>query len=311
MLMSYYDLLCSREIHKPRKLFGWSQASLRSIQKNRKMGGLSVLEHPMPHVNHWMQINQSFYDDPAFTVKPGYSRFSRGMVRRMLAEYEAADFIDVHSSFARQTFISEGVDPSRIMVTPLGIDASTFPYADDERSACPKLRVGYLGRLELFKGLPMMLPLTQRYHEEIQWTVTGRLLPEIKPFLKNLRHVSVMGNLGRREVSKLLSQTDVLVFPSMNDAFGLVILEAMFHRVPVIASRTSAGPDIISHGEDGYLMDANDTKSIEQGIQWALQNRNRLPEIGARARKKVTDNYLSHHYFQRLNQNLVKVGFTK
>ncbi|MDZ7606963.1 MAG: hypothetical protein U5K79_15540 [Cyclobacteriaceae bacterium] len=71
------------------------------MKKNKKFGGKCILEHPMPYVDYWMGVNESFYRDPDILIKPGYSRFSRGVIKRMKEECSTADFIQVHSSFVR------------------------------------------------------------------------------------------------------------------------------------------------------------------------------------------------------------------
>lgn len=310
VLTNYYDHLCSREVLSSKKLLAWAQVSLKSLKRNKELGGISILEHPMPHVDHWMRVNQRFYDDQKFPVKPGYSRFSSRMIRRMKAEYSTADYIQVHSSFARQTFVNEGFDPSRLLITQLGIDPREFPYHNNSRQPSSRLRIAFVGRLELFKGVHLLLDIARKHQgDQIEWKLIGRVLPEIKPFLKGIANIEVTGGLDREQISRHLLQTDLLVFPSLNDAFGLVILEAMLHGVPVIASTASAGPDIISHLEDGLLVQANSSAALEQAIYWVVENKQLLPAMGERARKKVHEKYLKHHYFSRLESNLQQAGF--
>lgn len=310
MLANCYDRLCSRELRSARRLLAWSQVSRKSIIMNKRLGGISILEHPMPHINYWMGVNKSFYDDNRFRVKPGYSHFSKAMIKRMHSEYQHADYIQVHSSFAYRTFVDEGIDAARLLVTPLGIDAHEFPHHDAKREPSSRLRLAFVGRLELFKGIHLLLDVFRKLSPmDVELKLIGRILPEVEPLLHDLPNVKVVGPLNKEQISRHFIDTDLLLFPSLNDAFGLVILEAMLHGVPVIASTASAGPDIITHMEDGLVVDANSFSALEQAVRWAIDNRNALPAMGERAKKKVHEKYLMHHYFAGLKDNFHRVGF--
>jgi glycosyltransferase involved in cell wall biosynthesis len=311
VLFDYYDYLCSKYLNEPKQLIAWSQTSFKTIKKNRQLGGKNLLEHPMPHVNYWMEINNSFYQNKRFTSKPGFSRFSERMVKRMQDEYLISDHINVHSTFVRNTFIQNGVDPARILITPLGIRLDEFPFINEQNIRSGKFKILYIGRLELWKGVHLLIDVCDKMKSpNIELILAGRILPEIVPILKNAKSsIKTLGALGKKQLSKLIKESDVVVLPSLNDAFGMVILEAMAHAVPVIASTASAGPDIITEKENGMIVMAGSTESLEQAITWAFENRKKLDEIGNNARSTVHSRFLEANYFDRLKENLRSIDF--
>lgn len=70
-------------------------------------------------------------------------------------------------------------------------------------------------------------------------------------------------------------QADIFVFPTRNECFGLVLLEAMQHRLPVIATYEGGIPDIVEDGKNGYLIEKGDVNALAAKIEILL----RYPEI--------------------------------
>ncbi len=79
--------------------------------------------------------------------------------------------------------------------------------------------------------------------------------------------------LGKQvRVAELLSTADLLLLPSEKESFGLVALEAMACGVPVIASDTGGIPEVVAHGETGYLAPVGDTESMARLALMVLQD---------------------------------------
>src|SRR5258705_153155 len=76
--------------------------------------------------------------------------------------------------------------------------------------------------------------------------------------LKLPEGVTWLGHQPKPRVRELMSQADVLVLPSIEDGFGMVILQALACGCPVIASSNTGGPDVIVPGQTGFIVPAND-----------------------------------------------------
>ncbi len=76
----------------------------------------------------------------------------------------------------------------------------------------------------------------------------------------------------RSDAHKLIGAFDVLLMPSLWEGFGLVLLEAMSRRVPVIASRVSAIPEVVIHGETGLLVGARDVDALANAMTRLLED---------------------------------------
>ncbi|WP_248925463.1 N-acetyl-alpha-D-glucosaminyl L-malate synthase BshA [Paenibacillus hamazuiensis] len=74
------------------------------------------------------------------------------------------------------------------------------------------------------------------------------------------------------DVAQLLSLADVMLLPSEKESFGLVALEAMACGVPTIASNAGGIPELITHGETGFLADIGDTEKMAAYVKLLLND---------------------------------------
>ena len=89
----------------------------------------------------------------------------------------------------------------------------------------------------------------------------------------------------------LLAKSDVLVFPTKNETFGLVNLEAMQFSIPVISTNVGAIPEIVVDGETGYVVEKNSPNQIAEKILFLLNNPNVRKKMGEAGRKKYLEKY--------------------
>ena len=76
----------------------------------------------------------------------------------------------------------------------------------------------------------------------------------------------------RGDALKLIGAFDALLMPSLWEGFGLVLLEAMSRRVPVIANRVSAIPEVVAHGETGLLVEPRDVDALAAAMARLLED---------------------------------------
>lgn len=117
--------------------------------------------------------------------------------------------------------------------------------------------------------------------ERVQREVPAKLLlvgegPEfdnVKQFVKELGLTSKVCLLGKQnEVASLYSLADLLIIPSEKESFGLVAIEAMACGVPVVGSNAGGLPEVIAHGETGYLSPIGDVEDMANHALRLLKN---------------------------------------
>ena len=119
--------------------------------------------------------------------------------------------------------------------------------------------------------------------------------------LKN--NVHYRGPLYGIEKHEVLVTSDIFVFPTKNDIWGNVAIEAMQYSLPVIATRQGALPEIIDDGTNGFLIKENSPDQIADRISYLLKNKEKIIELGENGREK----YLKHYTLDRFENNLCNV----
>ncbi|MCR8629716.1 glycosyltransferase family 4 protein [Paenibacillus radicis (ex Xue et al. 2023)] len=197
----------------------------------------------------------------------------------------AADRIIVNSHFLKEQVIRMVPQAKgKIRVNHLGVDPKKFISRWSEKGAALrqesfKLRgiegkkvVLYVGRLIGIKGVHHLLqamPQIITHIPDVMLIVVGSAFygsDRVTPYVKQLHrigrkmrdNVRFIPYVPHSEIPEWFRLADVLVVPShINEAFGLVNVEAMATGVPVVATRAGGMKEIIEHGNTGYLVDAS------------------------------------------------------
>jgi N-acetyl-alpha-D-glucosaminyl L-malate synthase BshA len=89
------------------------------------------------------------------------------------------------------------------------------------------------------------------------------------------------------DIDAVLACSDLFLLPSSTESFGLAALEAMAHKVPVIASRVGGLPEVVRHGVDGYLEALGDVESMAQDALTLLRDPALRLKMGLSARDRA------------------------
>jgi N-acetyl-alpha-D-glucosaminyl L-malate synthase BshA len=89
------------------------------------------------------------------------------------------------------------------------------------------------------------------------------------------------------DVERILSMSDVFLLPSESESFGLAALEAMASYVPVVATRAGGLPEVVDHGDSGYLEAVGDTEAMARDVLELLTTAGKREAMGQRARAKA------------------------
>ncbi len=162
----------------------------------------------------------------------------------------------------------------------------------------------YLGRLSSEKNIGLLIQLFtekfKNYHLTLAGTGPLDKVVELEIKQKNITNVSLLGHVPNSEISALFYEHDVLILPSQQEPWGLVVEEAIAYGLPVIVSnKVGCHPEIIKHKINGYVfrLDQNNSEvtlsEITESCYWVAQNYvnlveniGRYPEFDWRSREK-------------------------
>lgn len=208
------------------------------------------------------------------------------MQREMPKTYEQATRFITDSEFVRQEAIDlVGLDPERIDVVPLGVDAAyqPMPAADtlDVLQRYALVHGEYLlavATIEPRKNLERLLrafaalpPATRKRYPLVLigvrgWHVEG--IERLAAPLVESGEVLRLGYVPEFDLPALYAGARAFAFVSLHEGFGLPPLEAMASGVPVLASDTTSLPEVI--GDAGHLVDPLDVDAIRDGLEHVL-----------------------------------------
>jgi glycosyltransferase involved in cell wall biosynthesis len=175
-----------------------------------------------------------------------------------------------------------GIDPARISVTHLGVDARFRPPDPEERAAFLQRQqlvrpyILAVGTLEPRKNLPGLLRAYARLAPEVPHDLVlvgaeGWLTGEIHATLEKLRlggRVRMTGFVADDDLPHWYGGADLFAFASLYEGFGLPVVEAMACGVPVVTSNVSSLPEVA--GDAAVLVDPADVDAIADGLRRVL-----------------------------------------
>ena len=192
----------------------------------------------------------------------------------------------------------------RIEVIPHGLDLKKFQPID-KNTARNILSLPYDKKLILFgaikstgdkrKGFHFLQAALQelannRWNDKADLIIFGSPEPYNPPNLGLKTHY--MGYLHDDiSLALLYSAADVMIVPSMQEAFGQTALEAMACGTPVVAFHATGLVDIVEHMRTGYLAQPFDISDLSNGITWVLSDNVRWQILSQQAREKVENEF--------------------
>lgn len=95
----------------------------------------------------------------------------------------------------------------------------------------------------------------------------------------------------QKDISQWLEISDVVVIPSLRDAFGLVAIEAMASKKPLIASDVEGLSEVVTDGQDGLLVPPNDARSLADAINELLSDAGKAASLAATAHRTYKERF--------------------
>lgn len=205
---------------------------------------------------------------------------SESKLQRKDLELTLADQVFVASSFTAKTLEYFPGNLPPINVIPFG-----FPtVANDRKYGVFRnrlLKILFVGGLSQRKGIAYLFEAVEKLKTHVELTVVGNKTGVACPALDQaLSKHKWIPSLPHNEILELMKQQDVLVFPSLFEGFGLVITEAMSQGTPVITTDRTAGPDLIHHAQNGWLVDAGNAEVLKEAIEQLLYDPVQLIKAG-------------------------------
>jgi starch synthase len=270
-----------------RGIYAYEDGALASFRAAKQMGIKTIYDLPIGYWRYYRELmKEEACLQPEWAVTLQGSGDSEEKLRRKDEELALATDIVVASEFVRSTLRKAGQLDARVSILPYGAPAEcALPGERTARTG--KMKVLFAGALSQRKGVSYLLQAVAQFDSQIELTIVGRRVAECRALDVALRTHRWIPSLPHAALLQEMRRHDVIVFPSLFEGFGLVLLEAMSQGVPAITTPHTAAPEFISDGEDGFIVPIRDVGAIVEKLEMLLLDRDRLAAMSYAAMRKA------------------------
>jgi glycosyltransferase involved in cell wall biosynthesis len=235
----------------------------------QRYGALTVCDRGSSHIVYQDRILQQEHERWSLP----YKHIDERVIAKEQQEYEECDIITVPSTFAYNSFISEGISAKKLRKISFGVDLELFRPVKKKDEV---FRVIYVGTVSVRKGLRYLLEALEPLLKEIEIWVIGTVTPEMKPLLSRYEdRVRFFGPIPRSELYEYYSQGSVFVLPSLEEGLALVQAQAMACGLPIIATTNTGAEDLFTDGIEGFIVPIRAPDAIREKVLHLYKN----PEV--------------------------------
>lgn len=221
-----------------------------------------------------------------------YAPLAKGRLNMGLKLYEeriflnGADGIIVNSEFTKRS-VESLICPSTDMVVAYpGLNVSSTRKAGENVKDKENLHLLFVGYITSRKGVDTLidsfrvLVIDYGIHNLIldlvgDTTRDPSFFREISQSCETAGirdKVCIHGRVASDELEKLYAMADIFVFPSLWEGFGMVLIEAMYNRLPIVATNAGAIPFLVKDGQNGILVPVKDSEKLAKSIKKLIES---------------------------------------
>ena len=249
-------------------------------------------------------------------IKSKYERFIVSKIVNIFSDYIIAN------SKATAEAISKNKDKVKVVYNAIDIEKNSDLKGIDEfykevaativRSN-EKIKIGMAGRINRWKGQKLFVDMAKLVSEEndnVEFLIAGDvykgedyILDNLKGYILESGVKDKIGLLGQVDnMSNFYKKLDIFVLPSIQpEPFGLVVIEAMNNKLPVVATNHGGPVEIIENNVDGFLVDYKDAEEMAQVVNKLIKDKELRNYISANAEKKVKKKFNVSRYVDEIS----------
>ncbi|MGD1108534.1 MAG: glycosyltransferase family 4 protein [Terracidiphilus sp.] len=288
---AWHDQIVARRIEKMAGqidiIHTWPTGALETLKAAARLGIPTVLERPNAHTGFAMEVVQKECDRLGVTLPPDHEHaYNAEKLQREEEEYRLATRLLCPSEFVVKTFLDKGFEKKQLVRHIYGYDERVYYPNTEPRDPERGLTMLFVGVCAVRKGVHYALEawLKSPACHDGTFLIAGEFLPAYQEKLAPmLAHPSVKVLGHRNDVAELMRKSDIVVLPSIEEGFGLVIAEAMGSGCVPLASE--ACTEICSHMNTGLMHKIGDVEALTQHITMLHQDRALLARLRAASLK--------------------------
>ena len=264
----------------------WAALSLEIFEAFHRRGSKIIIERINCHRRTSQNILQNASTQWNIPIENSITEQAIAEEERKLA---LADSVFCPSPMVWRSMTENGVTETKLLSTSYGWSPERFPEANYPPTVKPRPVFLFAGNLCLRKGVPLLLEAWRRANLNAEMVLCGSISPEIQehcPLLhngKNITHVDYTKDIGQ-----LYRNTDVFVFPSLEEGGPMVTYEAMAHGIPPIVTAMGGGA-IVQNNLNGMILSDTNIDDWAQAMTLMAENPVKRSELGQCARERAQE----------------------
>lgn len=268
---------------------GWSGFCERSLKRAKKLGAVTVVERSCPHI----EVQKDRINEEIGSLGGTEPIKDRNVDGKMLREYEIADYIFAPSTYTYDSFIEKGFPPSKVKIVPICGEKMAKVDRDKKDDT---FRVLMVGGAFYRKGVYYLLKAWNELNLDNAELVLRTNIPDKFRYLTDRDDVRwISHHLTDTELINLYSTASVYCQPSIDEGFGMTVLEAMSAGIPTIITDNVGAGDVVRDGLDSLRVPIKDVEAIKERILFMYNNPDKREEMGREA-KETADRFSRNSY---------------
>lgn len=233
-------------------------------------------------------INSSFHStDKDFHQKP------------LINTLKKADYLWTLTQSETNYFIKNfNINSSRIILAGNGVN-SDFLKTKQTTIHHQQSNILFIGSLSSHKRIDLLIKSFSNLKSDASLTIAGQktlFYPQIEKLINSLdskikSKINFIFNFPQKDLINLIDNCDVLVLPSIQESFGLVVIESWARQKPVICADIPALKELIEKSNGGLLFKIDNQNDLTQKIQFILSNPKKAQQMGHLGYEYVKNNY--------------------
>lgn len=213
----------------------------------------------------------------------------------------------------------------KIYITPFGVDINKF-NKNNKIKKDENFNIVTIKSLNKIYGIEYGILAVEQLINNLNKKGESKLSKQIKYYIygegeckeklegliksKNLQsNVFLMGKVANNDVPDVLNKMDVFCATSLQESFGVALIEAMACELPVIASRVDGFVEVMEEEKTGFLFEIGDYVELANKLEKLLKNSSLCFDFGKNGRKRVIENYNWEEnviYMEKIYKKLIK-----
>lgn len=263
----------------------------------------SMFDASVPGIPHFLYTDHTHLENLHY---PGFDR--RLLLNSHWIDCETSIYQNAIMNFTMSSNISKSIiedyscSPEKVICVYCGSNVKVTDNEQFDANIFSKKNILFVGLDWKRKGGPVLVEAFKSVlaaYPDATLTIIG-----CRPSI-DLPNCSVLGKVDLAEVKKYYNQASVFCLPTTLEPFGIVFLEAMAHKLPVVATRIGALPDFIHDGENGYLVDPNNSKLLSDALIKLLDSETKCRTFGEYGYELFHDRYTWEKTGLRIRDNIM------